>query len=162
MYQFILDCPSVACSDQPRVEDAIFLTLLSMQTLSDPKVINGIKMELFGATNITRKMILEGGANDAPLTVFETTSHYDYDHNSCTDFSPDFATSSECSSCKCQDYKVKHDGVINSINALNTSVKEMTSKRGVIPSKRISYPFTPLKIKAKRRRKVISKALSSI
>ncbi|KAF3649521.1 putative protein EIN4-like [Capsicum annuum] len=38
-------------------------------------------MELFGATTITRKIILEGGANDAPLTVFETTSHYDYDHN---------------------------------------------------------------------------------
>ncbi|PHT74640.1 hypothetical protein T459_21917 [Capsicum annuum] len=118
-------------------------------------------MELFKATTITRKIILEGGAKDAPLTVFETTSHYDYDHNSCTDFSPDFATSSECSSCKCQDFKAKHDGVINVINALTASVKKMTSKRGVIPSKRISYPDTPLEIKAaKRRRKDTSKASS--
>ncbi|PHU25507.1 hypothetical protein BC332_03839 [Capsicum chinense] len=39
----------------------------------------------------------------------------------------------------------------------------MSSKRGVIPSKRISYPYTPLEIKvAKRRRKDISKASSSI
>ena len=83
-----------------------FLTLRSVQTLSDPKVVDGIKMELFGATTIKRKIILKGGlvavdggsgrgaavrANDAPLTVFETTSHYDYDHNGCTDFSPDFA-----------------------------------------------------------------------
>ncbi|PHT42512.1 hypothetical protein CQW23_16537 [Capsicum baccatum] len=76
------------------------------------------------------------------------------------DFSSDFAISSECSSCKCQDCKAKHDGVIN---ALTTSVKEMTSKRSVIPSKRISYPDTPLKIKAaKRRRKDTSKALSII
>ncbi|PHT83504.1 hypothetical protein T459_11947 [Capsicum annuum] len=125
-----------------------FLTLRSVQTLSDPKVVDGIKIELFGATTIKRKIILEGGANDAPLTIFEITSHYDYDHNGCTNFSPDFAASSECSSCKCQDCKVKHDGVIHSINALTASVKEMTSMRGVIPSKRISYPDTPLEIKA--------------
>ncbi|PHT43195.1 hypothetical protein CQW23_17220 [Capsicum baccatum] len=68
---------------------------------------------------------------------------------------------SECFSCKCQDCKAKHDGVINAINALTASVKEMTSKRGVIPSKRISYPDTPLEIKeTKRRRKDISKASS--
>ncbi|PHT41520.1 Mitotic spindle checkpoint protein MAD1 [Capsicum baccatum] len=140
-----------------------FLTLRSVQTLSDPKVVDGIKIELFGATTITRKTILEGGANNAPLTVFETTSHYDYDHNGCTNFFPDFAASSECSSCKCQDCKVKQDGVINSINALTASVKEMISKRGVIPSKRISYPDTPLEIKAaKRRRKDTSKASSII
>ncbi|PHT27333.1 hypothetical protein CQW23_33064 [Capsicum baccatum] len=63
------------------------------------------------------------------------------------DFSPDFAASSECSSCKCQDCKAKHDGVINVIDALIASIKEMTSKRGVIPSTRISYPNTPLEIK---------------
>ncbi|PHT58769.1 hypothetical protein CQW23_01132 [Capsicum baccatum] len=52
---------------------------------------------------------------------------------------------------------------MNAINALAASVKEMTSKRGVISSKRISYPYTPLKIKvAKRRRKDISKASLSI
>ncbi|PHU09688.1 hypothetical protein BC332_21548 [Capsicum chinense] len=40
---------------------------------------------------------------------------------------------------------------------------EITSKRGVIPSKRISYPDTPLEIKAaKRRRKATSKASSII
>ncbi|PHU07547.1 hypothetical protein BC332_24036 [Capsicum chinense] len=116
-------------------------------------------MELFGATSIKRKTILEVGANDAPLTVFETTSHYDYDHNGCTDF----AESSECSSCKCQDCKEKHDGVINVINALIASVKKITSKRSVIPSKRISYPDTSLEIKAaKRRRKDTSKASSII
>ncbi|PHT32038.1 hypothetical protein CQW23_28375 [Capsicum baccatum] len=141
-------------------------------------------MKLFGATTITRKIILEGkfvvvdngsgsgsgssssdvvGVNDAPLTVFETTSYYDYDHTDCTDFSPDFATSSECSACKCQDCKAKHAGVIDAINALTAFIKEMTSKRGVIVSKRISYPYTPLEIKvAKRRRKDISKASSSI
>ncbi|PHU22796.1 hypothetical protein BC332_07903 [Capsicum chinense] len=139
-----------------------FLTLWSVQTLSDPKVVDGIKIELFGATTITRKIILEGGANDAPLTVFETTSHYDYDHNGCTDFSPDFAASSECSSCKCQDCKAKHDGVINAINALTASIKETTSKRGVIPSKRISYPDTPLEIKAAKRRKKDTSKSSSI
>ncbi|PHU27320.1 hypothetical protein BC332_05652 [Capsicum chinense] len=80
-----------------------------------------------------------------------------------TDFSPDFVASSECSSCKCQECKVKHDGVINAINALTASVKEMTSKRGVIPSKRISYPDTLLEIKAaKRRRKDTFKASSII
>ncbi|PHT53866.1 hypothetical protein CQW23_08328 [Capsicum baccatum] len=163
LIEALKDCPSVACSDQPRVEDAIFLTLRFVQTLSDPKVVDGIKMELFGATTITRKTIWEGGANDAPLTVFETISHYDYDHNSCTNFSLDFAASSEYSSCKCQDCKAKHDGVINAINALTASIKEMTSKRGVIPSKKISYPDTPLEIKeSNRRRKNTSKASSII
>ncbi|PHU25499.1 hypothetical protein BC332_03831 [Capsicum chinense] len=131
-----------------------FLTLRSVKTLLDPKVADGIKIEIFESTTIIRKIILEGGANDDPLTVFETRSHYDYDHNGCTDFSSDFAASSECSACKCQDCKAKHDGVINAINALTASVKKMTSKRGVIPSNRISYPDTPLEIKtAKRRRK---------
>ncbi|KAF3674696.1 hypothetical protein FXO38_05105 [Capsicum annuum] len=35
---------------------------------------------------------------------------------------------------------------------------ELTFKSGVIPSKKILYPFTPLELKAKRRRKMISKA----
>ncbi|PHT35621.1 hypothetical protein CQW23_23321 [Capsicum baccatum] len=102
-----------------------FLTLRFVQTLSDPKVVDRIKMELFGAI--------------------------------------DFAAFSECSSCKCQDCKAKHDGVINSINALTASIKKMTSKRGIIPSKRISYLETPLEIKAaKRRKKDTSKASSII
>ncbi|PHT34219.1 hypothetical protein CQW23_26019 [Capsicum baccatum] len=97
-------------------------------------------MELFGETTITRKIILEGGlvvvddgsrsgsgsgvvigANDTPLTIFETKSHYDYDHAGYTDFSPDFAKSNKCSSCKCQDCKAKYDRVINVINALTAS-----------------------------------------
>ncbi|PHU19444.1 hypothetical protein BC332_10595 [Capsicum chinense] len=142
---------------------SFFLTLRSLQNLSDPKVVDEIKRELSGATTITRKIILEDEANDTPVTVFETTSHYDYDHNGCTDFSPDFAASSKYSSRKCQDCKAKHDRVINAINALTAFVKEMTSKRGVIPSKRISYPDTLLEIKAvKRRRKNTFKALSII
>ncbi|PHU11711.1 hypothetical protein BC332_18641 [Capsicum chinense] len=90
---------------------SFFLTLRSVQILSDPKVIDKIKMELFGATSITRKITLEGGlvvvndrsgsgsgigaavgANDAPIIVFETTNYYDYDHTGYTDFS----TYSEC------------------------------------------------------------------
>ncbi|KAF3657460.1 putative protein EIN4-like [Capsicum annuum] len=75
----------------------------------------------------------------------------------------DLLNRSECSSCKCQDCKAKHNGVINAINALAASVKKMTSKRGVILSKRISYPDTPLVIKAaKRRRKDTFKASSII
>ncbi|KAF3674343.1 putative protein EIN4-like [Capsicum annuum] len=140
-----------------------FINKNLIEALKDPKVVDGIKIELFGATTITRKKILEGGANDDPLTVFETISHYDNDHNGCTDFSLDFPTSSECSSYKCQNCMAKHDGVVNSINTLTASIKEMTSKRGVIPSKRISYPDTPLEIKvAKRRRKDTSKASSII
>ncbi|PHT51902.1 hypothetical protein CQW23_06364 [Capsicum baccatum] len=159
-----------------------FLTLRSEQTLLDPKVFDGIKMEFFGATTITRKIILKdglvavddgsrsgrgGGAsfgdNDAPLTIFKTTRHYDYDHTCCTNFSPDFAISSEYSACKYEDCKEKHDGVINAINALTASVKKMTSNRGVIPSKSLSYPYTPLEIKvAKRRRKDTFNTSSSI
>ncbi|PHT38401.1 hypothetical protein CQW23_21974 [Capsicum baccatum] len=180
MYQFILDCPSVACSDQPRIEDAIFSYFTICANFIGPKVVDGIRIRLFKATTITRKIILEGGlvaiddgsrsrsgdairANDASLNFFETISHYDYNHNGCTNFSLDFTISSKCSACKCQDCKAKHDGVINAINALNTSVKEMTSKRGVIPSKKILYPYIPLEIKtAKRRRKDTSKASSRI
>ncbi|PHU07945.1 hypothetical protein BC332_24434 [Capsicum chinense] len=157
-----------------------FLTLLFVQNLPDPKVVDGIKMELSGAKVITRKIILEGGlivvndssgsgsgaavgANEALLTIFEKKSHYDYDHTGCIDFSLDFATSSKCSACKCQDFKVKHDRVINVINALTTYIKKIASKRGVILSKRISYPYTPLEIKAaKRTRKYTFKASSSI
>ncbi|PHU30981.1 hypothetical protein BC332_03074 [Capsicum chinense] len=52
--------------------------------------------------------------------------------------------------------------VINAINALITSVKELTSKRCLIPSKRILFPSALLEIRAKRRRRVISRALSGI
>ncbi|KAF3669519.1 hypothetical protein FXO37_09006 [Capsicum annuum] len=151
-----------------------FLTLRSVQTLSNPKVIDRIKTALFGATTITRKIILKGGlvvvdgavgggsgasvgANDAPLIVFKA-NHYEYDHTSYIDF----ASPNECSACKCQDYRVKHDVVINVINTLTASVKKLTSKRGLIPSKRILFSSAPLEIRAKRRRRVISRALSGI
>ncbi|PHU08660.1 hypothetical protein BC332_20520 [Capsicum chinense] len=151
-----------------------YFTLRSVQTLSNPKVIDRIKMKLFGVTTITRKIILEGGlvvidgavgggsgaavgANDAPLTVFKA-NHYEYDHTVYTDF----ASPSECSACKCQDCRAKHDVVINAINALTVSVKELTSKRGLIPSKRILFPSASLEIRANRRRRVISRALSGI
>ncbi|PHU04541.1 hypothetical protein BC332_25363 [Capsicum chinense] len=139
-----------------------------IEALKDPKVIDIIKMELFGATTITRKIILEGGlavvdgaigggsgagvgANDAPLTIFKE-NHYEYDHTGYTIFT----SSSEYSACRCEDCRAKHDVVINAINALTASVKELTSKRGLIPSKRILFPFAPLEIRAKRRRRVIS------
>ncbi|KAF3638741.1 hypothetical protein FXO37_24236 [Capsicum annuum] len=91
------------------------------------------------------------GANDAPLTVFKK-NHYEYDHTGYTDF----ASSSESSACKCQDCRAKHDVVINVINALTASIKELTSKRGPISSKRILFPFAPLEIRAKRRRRKLS------
>ncbi|PHU24974.1 hypothetical protein BC332_03306 [Capsicum chinense] len=96
-------------------------------------------------------------ANDAPLTVFKA-NHYEYDHTGYTDFT----FSSECSAYKCQDCRAKHDVVINAINALTASVKELTSKGGFIPSKRILFPSAPLEIRAKRRGRVIFRALSSI
>ncbi|PHU12722.1 hypothetical protein BC332_19652 [Capsicum chinense] len=73
------------------------------------------------------------GANDAPFTVF-----------------------------KANHYEAKHDVVINAINALTTSVKELTSKRNLIPSTKILFPSAPLEIRDKRRRRVIFRALSSI
>ncbi|KAF3642289.1 hypothetical protein FXO38_21169 [Capsicum annuum] len=101
-----------------------FLTLRSVQTLSDPKIIDRIKVKLFGATTITRKIILEGAlvvvvdgsgsgavggssgavveANDASLIGFKI-NHYEYDHIGYTNFIPP----SECAAYKCQDCKTK-------------------------------------------------------
>ncbi|PHU26183.1 hypothetical protein BC332_04515 [Capsicum chinense] len=62
------------------------------------------------------------GANDAHLTVFKA-NHYEYDHTSYTDF----ASPSKWSAYKCQDCRAKHDVVINAINALTASIKELTS-----------------------------------
>ncbi|PHT68791.1 hypothetical protein T459_28278 [Capsicum annuum] len=62
------------------------------------------------------------GDNNAPLAVLETKNYYDYDHIDLTDFFP----RSKYSACKCQDYKEKHDGVIN---ALTDSIKELISKK---------------------------------
>ncbi|KAH0773958.1 hypothetical protein KY290_011095 [Solanum tuberosum] len=52
------------------------------------------------------------------------------------------------------------EDVKKSLNALTSAVKELISKRSVIPSRKIYEPFTPLKIK--RRRKSISKILSNM
>ncbi|PHU23644.1 hypothetical protein BC332_08751 [Capsicum chinense] len=178
-WAFMIVHPSLVPTSR-ELKMPFFLTLRSVQTLSDPKVIDRIKIELFGATTITRKIILECGlvdvvdglsgdgaigggsgavvgANDAPLTVFKA-NHYEYDHTSYTDF----ASPSECFTCKCQDCRAKHDVVINAINVLTSSVKKLTSKRGLIPSKEILFPSAPLEIRAKRRRRVISRAYSSI
>ncbi|PHU21007.1 GDSL esterase/lipase EXL1 [Capsicum chinense] len=175
---FSIDCyPNVHPSLVPtnrELKMSFFLTLRSVQILSDPKIIDRIKIELFGATTITRKIFLEGGlvvvngavgggsgavvgANDAPLTVFKA-NHHEYDHTGYTDF----ASPNECSACKCQGCREKHDVVINAINALTASVNKLTSKRGLIPSKRILFPSAPLEIRAKRRRRLISRALSGI
>ncbi|PHT58972.1 hypothetical protein CQW23_01335 [Capsicum baccatum] len=40
---------------------SFFLTLRSVKTLSNPKVVDRIKIKLFGVTTITRKIILKGG-----------------------------------------------------------------------------------------------------
>ena len=52
--------------------------------------------------------------------------------------------------------------MINAINSLTAFVKELTSKRGLILSKRILFPSAPLEIRDKKRRRVISRALSGI
>ncbi|PHU28372.1 hypothetical protein BC332_00465 [Capsicum chinense] len=90
--------------------------------------------------------------------MYFKANHYEYDHTGYKNF----ASPSECSACKCQDCRAKHDVVINVINTLTASVKELASKRGLIPSKRILFPSSPLDIRAKRRRRVISRALSGI
>ncbi|PHT86961.1 hypothetical protein T459_09067 [Capsicum annuum] len=55
----------------------------------------------------------------------------------------------------------KNTKFVDLFNSLKEA--EMTSKRGVIPPKKISYPYTPLEIKVgKSRRKEIFKASSSI
>ncbi|PHU21595.1 hypothetical protein BC332_06702 [Capsicum chinense] len=146
----------------PSSSSQVIPTLTQKKALRTPKKEKGKSSDRDDLVSIVGPSFKNKNLIEA-LKVFETASHYDYDHNGCTDFSPDFAASSECSSCKYQDCKAKHDGVINVINALTASVKKMISKRGVIPSKRISYPDTPLEIKVtKRRRKDTFKASSII
>ncbi|PHU23550.1 hypothetical protein BC332_08657 [Capsicum chinense] len=136
-WAFINVHPSLVPINQ-ELKMPFFLTLRSVQTLSDPKVIDKIKMKVFGAITIIRKIILEGG-----LVVVDGAV------SGGSGAAVDFASPSKCSACKCQDYRVKHEVVINAINALTGSVKELTSKRGLIPSKRILFPSTPLGIRAK-------------
>ncbi|PHU05355.1 hypothetical protein BC332_26177 [Capsicum chinense] len=92
------------------------------------------------------------------LDLFNPPKDAEYDHTGYIDL----ASPSECSACKCQDCRANHDVIINAINALTAYVKELTSKRDLIPSKRILFPSAPLEIRAKRRMRVISRALSGI
>ncbi|PHU06761.1 hypothetical protein BC332_23250 [Capsicum chinense] len=61
----------------------------------------------------------QSGAEDDEHGIVLNNKPLYYDHTSYTDFAP----SSECSACKCQDYKAKHDGMINTINALTASIR---------------------------------------
>ncbi|KAF3659997.1 hypothetical protein FXO38_12349 [Capsicum annuum] len=153
LYELVLQAVSQsgAEGDKHGKEECLKKEDLNVNSPSTKELIKTISIDRY-----PMRMQCDGATN---LMVFETTNHYDYDHTGYTDF----ATSSECSACKCQDCKAKHDEAINVINALTASIKKITSKRGVIPSKRISNPYTPLEIKmAKRRRKEISKESSSI
>ncbi|PHU22285.1 hypothetical protein BC332_07392 [Capsicum chinense] len=81
-----------------------------------------VRMQYDGATDLTGDLVVK-------KSYFEKYLDLSKNNNACF-----------------QMKMVKHDGVINAINSLTASVKKMTSKRGVIPSKRISYPDTPLEI----------------
>ncbi|PHT90697.1 hypothetical protein T459_05810 [Capsicum annuum] len=121
-----------------------------------------VRMQCDGATDLTGDLVVKENCFGKYLDLLEDNNAR-FQMKIVYDFLKHFAASSECYSCKCQDCKAKHDGVINAINSLTASIKQMTCKRGVIPSKRISYPDTPLEIKvAKRRRKDTSKASSII
>ncbi|KAH0712709.1 hypothetical protein KY289_008668 [Solanum tuberosum] len=166
-----------------------FLTLEIIDTKSDP-IVDLIKKELTGATTIRREApIVSGDADDVALDVDVDVNigidigdaggksggeHVDDVGDIYGGFTPfsghttSFApSSSSCSACKCEECKNKEAQLIStgedvkkSLDALTSAVKELISKRGVIPSRKISEPFTPLKIK--RRRKSISKILSNM
>ncbi|XP_015169697.1 uncharacterized protein [Solanum tuberosum] len=145
-----------------------FLTLGIIDTKSDPTV-DLIKKELTGATTIRKEApIVSGDADDLALDV-------DVDANIGVDIGDAGAKVvvsmlmmlCSCSACKCEECKNKEAQLIStgedvkkSLDTLTSVVKELISKRCVIPSRKISEPFTPLKIK--RRRKSISKILSNM
>ncbi|KAH0693922.1 hypothetical protein KY285_021019 [Solanum tuberosum] len=166
-----------------------FLTLGIIDTKSDPTV-DLIKKELTGATTIRKEApIVSGDADDLALDV-DVDANIGVDigdagaksgcehvddvggiyggftpfNRHTTSFAP---SSSSCSACKCEECKNKEAQLIStgedvkkSLDTLTSVVKELISKRCVIPSRKISEPFTPLKIK--RRRKSISKILSNM
>ncbi|KAG5601714.1 hypothetical protein H5410_033084 [Solanum commersonii] len=166
-----------------------FLTLGIIDIKSEPTV-DLIKKELAGAITIRREApIVSGDADDVALDVDVDVNigvdicdagaksggeHVDdvggiYDgftpfSEHTTSFAP---SSSSCSACKCEECKNKEAQLIStgedvkkSLDALTSAVKKLISKRGVVLSRKISEPFTPLKIK--RRRKSISKILSNM
>ncbi|KAG5591305.1 hypothetical protein H5410_041819 [Solanum commersonii] len=145
-------------STEQELQIPFFLTLGIIDTKSDPTV-DLIKKELVGATTIRREaLIVSGDADDVALDV-----DVDYvddvggiyggftlfsEHT--TSFAP---SSSSCSACKCEKCKNKEAQLIStgeevkkSLDALTSAVKELISKRGVIPSRKNSKPFTLLKI----------------
>ncbi|KAH0783095.1 hypothetical protein KY290_002693 [Solanum tuberosum] len=136
-----------------------FLILEIIDTKSDP-IVYLIKKELAGATTIRREApIVSGDADDVALYV-------DVDVNIGVDIGDAGVKSGGehvddvgGSACKCEECKNKEAQLIStgedvkkSLDALTSVVKELISKRGVIPSRKISEPFTPLKIK--RRKKI--------
>ncbi|KAG5596069.1 hypothetical protein H5410_037301 [Solanum commersonii] len=145
---------------EQELQMSFFLTLEIIETKSDPTV-NLIKKELAGATMIKREApIVSGDADDVALDV-------NVDVNIGVDIGDVGAKSGgehvddvgECKNKEAQFISTGED-VKKSLDALTSVVKELISKRGVIPSRKISEPFTPLKIK--RRRKSISKILSNM
>ncbi|KAG5596512.1 hypothetical protein H5410_037744 [Solanum commersonii] len=162
---------------------SFFLTLGIIDTKSDPTM-NLIKKELVGSTTIKKEApIISGDADNVAIDVGVDIGdvgaksggkHVDdvggiYGRftpfsGHTTSFAPSF---SSCSACKCEECKNKEAQLIStgedvkkSLDALTSAVKELISKRGVIPSRKISKPFTPLKIK--KRRKSIFKILSTM
>ncbi|PHU22371.1 hypothetical protein BC332_07478 [Capsicum chinense] len=81
------------------------------------------------------------GANDVPLIVFETISHYDYDHTGYTDFSPDFTTFSEYSTCKCQDLEATAEEHNITVDNPLTASKEKEKVEPVSSRERKNCPF---------------------
>ncbi|KAH0689196.1 hypothetical protein KY289_016554 [Solanum tuberosum] len=141
-----------------KLQMSFFLTLGIIDTKSYPTV-NLIKKELAGATTIKRKApIVSSDADDVAIDV-----GFDVDVNI-----DDVGAKSggehvdDVGECKNKEARLisTDEDVKKSLDALTSAVKELISKRGVIPSRKISEPFTPLKIK--RRRKSISKILSNM
>ncbi|KAF3651801.1 putative auxin-induced protein 5NG4-like [Capsicum annuum] len=92
-----------------------FLSLWSVQTLSDTMFIDKIKKELFGAITITRKILLNGGlvvvdgvsgdgaiGADSGSGAVVRANNADHNHIGFTKFSPP----RKCSACKCQNCSV--------------------------------------------------------
>ncbi|KAG5627958.1 hypothetical protein H5410_013176 [Solanum commersonii] len=164
-----------------------FFLILGIIDIKSDSTVDLINKELAGATTIRREApIVSGDADDVALDVDVDVNigvdigdagaksggeHVDdvggiyggfipfSEHT--TSFAP-FSSSCKCEECKNKEAQLISTGedVKKSLDALTSAVKELISKRGVIPSRKISEPFTPLKIK--RRRKSISKILSNM
>ncbi|KAH0670092.1 hypothetical protein KY289_024585 [Solanum tuberosum] len=131
-----------------------FLTKGIIDTKSNPTV-DLIKKELAGATTIKREApivssnadnvaidvgvnvdvnIGDTGAKSGGENVYDVGGIYDgftLFSGHTTSFAP---SSSSCSACKCEECKNTGEDVKKSLDALISVVKELISKRGVIPS----------------------------